>query len=172
MWIALGSLLALLVAFVAWLVFARAPIATPVDGVLTSGSGEILPAGTGVTAIALVPISRSGGIEIGEDALVSPISAPAPEYGLIRGTVTDVGRVPVSPERLEDLTGTVAGLADALVQDEPVIEVRIDLQADPSTVSGLRWTLGAGPPFTLLPGTIFTGEIVQGSQSPFARLFG
>jgi hypothetical protein len=172
MWLALLSVLLLLAAFAAWLVLARAPVTTPVSGVLTSSTGLIATGDGPVIAVALVPVSQAGAIKVGQQARIAPSSAPVAEFGYLVGTVSSTGDLPVTPQRLEELTGSIAGLSGSLVGDEPIVEVRIALAEDPATASGLRWTLGEGPPFTLLPGTVFTGEIIQGSTSPFARLFG
>jgi len=123
-------------------------------------------------AIALVPMSSVGGVEVGTDVLVSPASVPSEEYGYVRGVVESVGSVPMSESRINQLIGGVAGYAGASGQAEPVVEVRISLLPDPAVPSGFDWTIGSGPPFTLLASTPWSGSIVLGSQSYLSLLFG
>lgn len=148
-------------------------IATRVGSFVTAGQGLMILQTTDepLTAIALVPVTDSGRIMPGQQVLVSPSSASPSEYGYIQGTVASVSAIPVSPARLEKLTAGIAGVADPEDLASPVLEVGIVLSSA-STTSGYAWTIGAGPPFTLLAGTPFTGQIIVGEQAPLARLLG
>ena len=148
-------------------------IATRVGGFVTAGQGLMILQTTDqpLTAIALVPVTDSGGLATGQRVLVSPTSAPSSEYGYIEGTVASVSSIPVSPARLAQLTSGIAGITDPEGVGVPVVEVGIVLAAADSP-SGYAWTIGTGPPFTLLAGTPFVGQIVVGEQAPLVRLLG
>lgn len=147
-------------------------IATRVGAFVVAGEGLMIlqTIDQPLTAIALVPVTDFGAITRGQSVLVSPTSASSSEYGYIQGTVNSVSAIPVSPARLDQLTSGIAGVApDALAG--PVVEVGIVLQSG-DTTSGYAWTIGSGPPYTLLAGTPFTGQIVIGEQAPLMGLLG
>jgi multidrug resistance efflux pump len=148
-------------------------IATRVGSFVTAGQ-ELMILQTNdepLSAIALVPVTDSGSIAPGQQVLISPSSTSPSEYGYIRGTVASVSGIPVSSARLEQLTAGIAGLADPEDLVSPVLEVGIVL-ASAETTSGYAWTIGAGPPFTLLAGTPFMGQIILGEQAPLVRMLG
>jgi len=146
-------------------------IATRVGAFVTAGQGLMILQiiDQPLTAIALVPVTSSGAITPGQSVLISPTSAASSEYGYIEGTVNSVSAIPISPARLDKLTSGIAGIADPAALGGPVVEVSIVL-APGDTTSGYTWTIGSGPPYTLLAGTPFTGLIVVGNQAPLVRL--
>ena len=148
-------------------------IATRVGAFVTAGEGLMIlqTIDQPLTAIALVPVTDSGAITPGQSVLVSPTSASSSQYGYILGTVKSVSAIPVSPARLDKITSGIAGIADPSALGGPVVEVGIVLQSG-DTTSGFAWTIGSGPPYTLLAGTPFTGLIVIGKQAPLVRLLG
>lgn len=160
-------------------------IRTPVAGTVLEIStqvGDFLPSGStvvtiqdsdqGLESIALIPVSNIGSVKIGQEVLMSPNSVPVSEFGFLRGTVATISSVPMSIARVNQLVGSVAGYTDISAEDEPIVEVRIVITPEENTASGFAWTIGQGPPFALLSGTPWSGDIVTGSQSPIATLFG
>lgn len=127
---------------------------------------------TDLEALAFVPVSSVGGIAIGQRALISPASTPKDRYGEIEAVVAAIGDVPMSPARFGQLTARTEGLPAVLDQGVPIVEVRLTLQPDPDARSGVQWTLAPGPPFELLSGTPFTGEVILGEVTPIASLLG
>jgi len=127
---------------------------------------------TDLEALAFVPVSSVGGIAIGQRALIAPASTPKDRYGEIEAIVAAIGDVPMSPARFAQLTARTEGLPAVLDQGVPIVEVRLTLEQDSAAPSGVRWTLAPGPPFELLSGTPFTGEVILGEITPIATLFG
>lgn len=176
-----GNVLAVLIDQAGREVRATTPVAGTVIEVATQ-EGDFIRSGQGIAtiqrfdenllALALVPASSITGIVEGDEALVSPNSVPAGQYGYLKGVVTSVASTPMSVSRLEQLVMSVAGYPTIDTIDEPLIEVQIVLAADETTPSGLSWTIGTGPPFTLVAGTPWSGNIVIGNQAPLATLFG
>lgn len=160
-------------------------VTTPVPGTVievATQEGDFIKSGQGIAtiqrleenllALALVPASSISGIVVGDDALVSPDSVPAGQYGYLEGAVISVASTPMSVSRLEQLVMSVAGYPTIDTISEPLIEVQIELARDETNPSGLAWTIGDGPPFTLVAGTPWSGNIVIGNQAPLATLFG
>ena len=123
-------------------------------------------------AIALIPVSTVGTIEVGQPVNITAVSVPVGQFGYLQGTVATISSIPMSRARVNQLVGSVAGYQNIDTLSEPIVEVRVDLTQDPETVSGFAWTIGVGPPFGLLAGTPWTGDIITGFQSPLTSLFG
>src|SRR5690606_1612193 len=79
--------------------------------------------------------------------------------GFIRGRVLDVAPIPSSREgimrRLKNAT-----LVDTLVASGAPFEVEIELEADPASNSGFRWSSGKGPEMSIDAGTITMADVV------------
>lgn len=157
----------------------------PVPGIVievATQEGDFIRSGKGIAtiqrfdedlfALALVPTSSISGIAVGDEALVAPNSVPAGQYGYLNGVVVSVGSTPMSVSRLEQLLMSIAGYPTIDAISEPLIEVQIELERDETNPSGLSWTIGDGPPFTLVAGSPWEGSIVIGRQAPLATLFG
>ncbi len=123
-------------------------------------------------ALAFVPVSNVGSIDVGQRALLSPASTPKDRYGEIEATVAFIGDVPMSPGRYAQLTSRTEALPKVVDQGVPVVEVRLILTPDSQSPSGLAWTLAPGPDFSLLAGTPFSGEVILSENSPLSMLFG
>jgi HlyD family secretion protein len=59
-------------------------------------------------------------------------------------------------------------LVDLWLRGGPVYEVTVQLQPDPATPSGYRWSSQAGPPRPLSGGTLASADLVLGQQRPMA----
>lgn len=130
------------------------------------------PKGTDLIGVMYVPAASGKAVHEGMRAYLSPSTAPAAQYGSIIGTVRYVSRLPATSERLRVNLGDNRELIDFLTGGEPVLELAIELEADPSTVSGYRWTSGAGPPFAITSATLGTGSVVVSEKNLASRLFG
>jgi len=160
-------------------------VRTPVSGIVIEIStqvGDFLSTGETVVtiqdssesleSIALIPVSSIGALSIGQEVLMAPKSVPVSEFGYLRGNIRSISSVPMSKARVQQLVGSVAGSNNYETQNEPIIEVRITLVQDAETRSGFAWTQGQGPPFQLLSGTPWEGDVVVDSSTPIATLFG
>ena len=160
-------------------------INTPVPGTVievATQEGDFIRSGTGIAtiqrldedllALALVPASAISGIVVGDEALISPNAIPSGQYGYLKGVVTSVASTPMSVARLEQLVMSVAGYPTIDSITEPLIEVQIEFSRNEANASNLSWTIGEGPPFTLVAGTPWQGHIVIGNQAPLVTLFG
>jgi HlyD family secretion protein len=103
-------------------------------------------------------------------ARVEPSVADRERYGTIRGSVRDIEpvvgtsesllRIINSPEMAQDLQRRYGGIVSAV----------IDLQTDPSTVTGLRWSGRGNYPQALTAGTLCEVDVVTEDVSPITLL--
>jgi HlyD family secretion protein len=111
-------------------------------------------------------ISTSGKqIQAGMDAQVSPSTVKREEYGFMTAKVVSVGEYPVTPEAVQSAVANNA-LADELIGNSAKIEVRAQLQPDPATPSGYRWSSSTGPGFRILSGTRVAVSVVVDRRAP------
>lgn len=149
-------------------------VATQDGGFTESGSGiaTIQRVNENLVAIALIPASAISGVVVGETAHISPDSIPAGQYGYITGVVASVADTPMSISRVQQLVGSVAGYQALETVSEPLIEVQIELDTEELNPSGLAWTIGSGPDYSLVAGTPWSGQIITDNAAPLAILFG
>jgi HlyD family secretion protein len=127
---------------------------------------SIEPAGRAIKnleAIIYIP-SEGKNVKPGMDVQVSPVNIKKEEYGFIHGRVTSISQYPVSSEGMFRILGN-ENLVKALLEQGPVLEVKVDLVPTTKTVSLLKWSSQAGPPFAIQSGTICTASVIEKKQS-------
>lgn len=153
-------------------------VVSPVTGIVTdirAAVGSILNTGAPIISIAsegkgldaLVYLHPEDGkrIKLGMHALVSPNTVEKSEFGSILGIVVNVAQFPATSQNM------IAALQnEELVKqfshDEVPIAVRIHLQNDTKTESGLTWSSSNGPPVQITPGTLANAMITVREQAP------
>ncbi len=90
-------------------------------------------------------------LKVGDPVYVTPATIERERYGSIKGRVTRISSFPVTQESAASMIGNDQ-LAAALLKQGGAIEVEMDLEQDPSSQSGFRWT-GPGPDLTFSAGT-------------------
>ncbi|MEM1287409.1 MAG: NHLP bacteriocin system secretion protein [Pseudomonadota bacterium] len=110
-------------------------------------------------AVVYVPSANGRRIATGMEAELVPAAFKRAQFGFIRGQVVSVA--PVASTR-EGMLQTVRNEAfvDQLLSGGAVFEVRVALETDSSTPSGLTWSSSEGPPSPVLPGTPLDVQIV------------
>ena len=139
-------------------------VGTPVITLVAEGDELI--------AVVYVPAQEGKVIRDGMPVFVSPSTAPAAQYGSMLGTVASVSTLPASPARIRLNLGENTDLVEFLTGGEPVLEIAVALELDPSTPSGYKWSSGSGPPFTIATATLGTAAIVIAEGSPASQIFG
>lgn len=134
--------------------------AMPEQAILTLARGQ-----GGLEAMVFLPSDVGKSVEIGQSVALQPANIKKEEFGGIIGNVASVSQYPVSSEQIR-----------AKVQNESLVEwfsaqgpqyiARIDLETDATTVSGLRWTSGNGPPTTVTAGSLANAEITVRQRRP------
>ncbi len=99
-------------------------------------------------------------IEAGMPVEVSPLNMPQQKFGYLRGTVRSVGQFPSNTSLASNF----------MVNNIPVIEVRVALEPDESVFSGYTWSIGSGPDRPLQIGVAATVNIIVDSQRPIERI--
>lgn len=108
-------------------------------------------------------------IKAGMKVQVTPSLVKRERYGGILGTVTDVSDYPVTTEDMAAIIGNPE-LARQLSQEKAPIQVFAELEKDPNTFSGYRWSSSNGPNEELSPGTTTTTRIQVGEVAPISYI--
>jgi HlyD family secretion protein len=140
--------------------------------------GDVVSAGTDIAnvaktgsdvkaleAVIYVPVSNGKKIKEGMSVKIYPSTVSKEEYGYMKGTVTEVPEYPVSPESVLDTLGNQS-LAQQLTGEGSPLEVRVDLVADETTVSGYAWSSKKGAGVNVQNGTLCSAAVVVDEQSP------
>ena len=121
-------------------------------------------------ALVYVPAAKAKEVHTGMEAEISPSTVKREEYGFIRGKVAFVSDYPVTEAALMRVFEN-APLVRSLSAGGPVTEIRVNMEVDPSTPTGYRWSSRQGAPVKLSGGTICMGEIVTRKQKPISMVF-
>lgn len=120
---------------------------------------------------AFVPAAEGQGIAPGQDARLTVFSASPATHGFLEGKVSRVSTSPATTAEISDLTGNDE-VAASIAERGPTIVVHVALTRDGETPSGLRWSIGDGPPFRIRTGTLVSADIVEDRPSPLELVFG
>jgi multidrug efflux pump subunit AcrA (membrane-fusion protein) len=161
-------------------------INAPVDGIvltLAGASGQAVSIGDTVATIqaagqdsdlvaqVFVPPSRATSVRPGIDVLLQVEGLPEAQFGLLKGTVTSVGRFPIDPPMAVGIIGS-RYTADQLTRSQPTVPVTIRLRTDQGTKSGFAWTSAAGPPFQITAQHKVDVSFRLGERTPFDVVLG
>jgi NHLM bacteriocin system secretion protein len=135
---------------------------------VTTSVGQIVNAGQRLGAIetddpkarlvAVVYFRVSDGkkIEPGMEVRITPVTIERERYGGIIGKVISVSPFPVTTDAITNVVGN-AEVAQSLSAGGSKIEVFAELDENPSSPTGYRWTSGRGPDIKVTAGT--TGDV-------------
>jgi hypothetical protein len=120
---------------------------------------------------ALVFVSNQEGkkIRAGMKSLLIPNTLSAFKYGYIQGTVTNISQYPASKDAIYAYLGNM-NLVDEFFSGGVPFMVKIKLEKNPLTVSGLNWTTRRGAPFKIESGTGIVAKITHKTSSPISLL--
>ncbi|HEX3011745.1 MAG TPA: NHLP bacteriocin system secretion protein [Syntrophomonadaceae bacterium] len=104
----------------------------------------------------------------GMEAQISPSTVQKEESGFMLGRVVSVSEFPSTAQGMLLTLGSKE-MVNKFEQDVS-LEVRIDIVADDSTVSGYKWSSGRGPAFKIGSGTFCTGSIILKKQRPISMI--
>jgi multidrug efflux pump subunit AcrA (membrane-fusion protein) len=108
--------------------------------------GEVL------RVVAYVPADEGKNVTRAMRAQISPATAAREEYGFLEGRVTYVSEFPASREGMLRVLSN-PDLVQALAGGGPSFAVYADLERDPSTTSGFKWSSPKGSGLTVASGT-------------------
>lgn len=126
---------------------------------------SIATLGSALQAVLYIPTKDGKRVLPGMMVRIAPLAVKKEEYGTIVGTVTQVTEFPVSrPGMLSVLQND--RLVSEYSDEGAPYEARVDLQPDPGTVSGLKWTSGTGADIAITSGTTVEAEITVAENPP------
>jgi hypothetical protein len=124
---------------------------------------------TDLDALVFVNHQEGKKIRVGMEALLIPATLSVFKYGYIQGTVTNVSNYPASKDAVYAYLGNM-NLVDEFFAGGAPFMVKIRLEKNASTASGLRWTTHSGAPFRIESGTSIMAKITNKKGSPLSIL--
>jgi HlyD family secretion protein len=121
-------------------------------------------------ALVYLPADKAKSAQVGQAVQISPTTVKREEFGFILAKVVQVNHYPATPAALMRNFQNEA-LVNSLTNAGPVTEVRVLLEADPTTPSGFRWSSSRGPEVIISSGTLCVGEVVTREQKPVSLVF-
>jgi HlyD family secretion protein len=122
----------------------------------------------GLTSLCFFSLRDGKRITQGEHAHVTPTTVQRERDGSIVGVVRRVSPFPITEESVVNNVGN-ADIARALVQQGGAIEVEVELERDPQSYSGFRWT-SRDPGKKFSAGTTTTVRITIEERAPITYL--
>jgi len=101
---------------------------------------------------------------------VTPDTVERERSGSIRGSISSVSDFPVTLAEVENVVGNRA-VAEALISGGHLMEVFVELELDPGTPSGFRWTSAGGPETSFSAGTTATARTAVERRPPLTFVF-
>lgn len=151
------------------------------DGVIREVSvrpGDVVPAGYNLAYIhnddldlkkyilnLYIPYSENEIVEKGMSVNIQPFNVDHNLYGWLEGKVKYVSPLPSDNEELMKSLGS-KNLIDLIEYNGPTYEVIVELETDPNTFSGFKWTNKKGPPTKMYSGQLGLGYIHVKVKSP------
>lgn len=162
-WIPLASLGTLVLLAIAWSIFGRIPITTTGEGILvypTASSNQLIN-------LTYFDTGSSALIQPGMRIIIVPAIANSEQAGGIWGRVKSVSTPTITTLNAVQQ----AESSDPNALSDQAIEVIAELESDPSTTSGYKWTSLGGSQLNLTPGTATTVRITLQEKAPIAFVF-
>jgi HlyD family secretion protein len=141
-------------------------------------SGDMVNVGTSLVSLELIDdnvrslqvvayVNSSDGKNVEElmEAQISPSTAAREEYGFLVGKVSYVSEFPATPEGMMRVLANPT-LVQGLAAGGPPFAVYIELDADPASVSGYRWSSFKGNSIPVNSGTLCTVMITVRERRP------
>jgi hypothetical protein len=162
-WIALVGIGLILLCGLAWGFYGRMTTKA-------MGHGMVVQAPDGnLQVVGYVPATVAKTVQAGEPAEIVLTALRVEDYGFLRGRVVSISEYPATDE---ELMATLRNetLAHTLAAGEPVHEVRVEMEKDPSTPSGFQWSTPRGAAFRITPGSLCRVNIITREERPLRLL--
>ena len=164
---------------------ARENIYSSYDGIVDTvfvEKGSIVAAGNPICSVRLtqnrdeltgvfyVPVDKGKRVEPGMLIQLAPNGVDVSKSGSLIGIVDSVSQYPVSAEAVEKSLGN-ATLAQFIMRNGAVVEVKFELVKDKDSESGYLWTSVVGEHKPITAGSFCTGSIIIERQPPIEKVF-
>ncbi|MEU8922616.1 HlyD family efflux transporter periplasmic adaptor subunit [Kitasatospora sp. NPDC048545] len=140
--------------------------------------GQVVTAGTNLAvvervsgpsdpliAVLYAPTSSAGLITQGSTVDLDLRSAPAQEYGVLRGVVQSVSQFSQTQKQIASFLGDAQLAGQFSGQGQPM-QVVVRLLTEPGTTSGFRWSTRTGPPYLIDSRTLVSASVHLPSVRP------
>ena len=148
---------------------------------LLASAGQVVPAGgalftlevddaeVGLLSISYFPVRDGKRIHAGMRIQVTPDTVERERFGGILGIVTSVSQAPVTKAGATTTIGNPE-IVQNLMPDGGYIEVRAQLEPDPATASGYRWSSSRGPGMPITTGLTHATRVTIDGRAPISYL--
>ena len=138
--------------------------------VLTSGSRllslNMQDPNSAMLSISYFPAKDGKNIQPGMAVQVIPDNVERNRFGAIIAIVVSVSPLPVTREGALNTVGNADMVQGLLTGPGSWVEVTAQLQDDPSTFSGYRWSSSRGPKLKMSPGTTTAARVTLERRAP------
>ena len=123
--------------------------------------------------VSLVYLADKDGKQIkpGMTVQVTPSIVKRERYGGIVGKVTQVSPFPVTSQDMSAIIGNeqlANTLAEGISKSGALVQVFVELEKDPNTISGYKWSSSDGPPLKISSGTTTQVRVQIGELAPIS----
>lgn len=153
-------------------------VISPYDGrvlELMADRGDLVNPGTAVLsmeviseelmAVLYVPASAGKQVQPGLTARISPSNVKREEYGFMIGKVVWAAEFPSTSRGMLRLLANQE-LVNKLMKEGPPIQVDVQLERDPATPTGFKWSSSRGPELEISSGTLAQGSVIVREERP------
>lgn len=119
--------------------------------------------------VLYVKAEEGKNIRPGMEAQISPSTVKKEEYGFMLGRVVSLSEYPATTRGMMMTLGSQE-LVSSLSGGSALLEVRLDVVTDDSTVSGYKWSSSQGPPMIINSGTLCTGTVTISEARPISMV--
>lgn len=120
-----------------------------------------------LVSVTYFKVSDGKQIKPGMQVQVTPSTVKRERFGGILGSVTTVSPFPATPQGATTLVGNEE-IVKNLMSDGRSVEVLAELQENPDTYSGYKWSSSKGPQLNISPGTTTSVRVKVGEQAPIS----
>jgi HlyD family secretion protein len=149
---------------------------------LTANAGQVVTPGSRlgtiqaqeekakIVSISFFPVAEGKKIREGMEVQVTPTTVKREEFGGIKGKVVKVSSFPITKEGAASLVGNT-DIIQSIIAQGPHIQVTTELEVDPKTISGYKWSSSKGPDLKVSPGTITASRVTIEERAPISFVF-
>ncbi|MBW4578389.1 MAG: NHLP bacteriocin system secretion protein [Tildeniella nuda ZEHNDER 1965/U140] len=132
---------------------------------IIQAEGQAEGASQSLSTLVYFPIKDGKQIQPGMTLQITPDTVKRERFGGILGKVKAVSAFPVTKEGILSAVGN-AEVTESLMSQGGQVEVLAVLDADPTTMTGYKWSSSRGPELQLSPGTTASVRVTVSQWSP------
>ncbi|WP_088241189.1 NHLP bacteriocin system secretion protein [Calothrix rhizosoleniae] len=121
---------------------------------------------TDMMSVTYFAVEDGKRIHPGMEILITPDTVKRTRFGGINGKITEVTPFPVTPEGAVSVVGNPEVVKALMGEGGGKIEALAQLQLDPKTASGYKWSSSLGPELEISSGTTTTVRVTVEQRKP------